>query len=120
MLIRRLKVFGWSDERIWREYHIPIPAIQKAKNKIERQAMEEFENKEMLAFELAKYKDRLKAVIDCMDSIAKDENLSYEDRLNSERIKVEALGKLQDVLEASISSSDPSNAIKKISEYSNR
>jgi hypothetical protein len=38
MLIRRLKVYGWSDERIWKEYRIPIPVIQKAKKEIERQA----------------------------------------------------------------------------------
>jgi hypothetical protein len=109
---------GKSDYQIWKEYHIAIPVIQKAKKEIERQAAEDFENKEMLAFELAKCKDRLKEVIDCMDSIAKDENLSYADRLNSERIKVEALGNLQDVIEASISSSDPSNAIEKIAEQS--
>jgi hypothetical protein len=55
-----------------------------------------------------------------MDSIAKDPKVSLADRLNSERIKVEALGKLQDVIEASISSPDPHTALEKIVEQSNR
>jgi hypothetical protein len=116
MLIRRLLVWGWSDERIWNEYRIPYPVIQKAKKVIERQAMEEFENKEMLAFELTKCKERLKLIIDCNDSISKDENLPYKIRLDSERIKVDALGKLQNVIEASITSPDPSAALDKIAE----
>ena len=46
MLIRHPKIMGWSDYQIWKDYHIPIPVIQKAKKDIERQATEEFENKE--------------------------------------------------------------------------
>jgi hypothetical protein len=120
MLIRRLKVFGWSDERIWKEYRIPIPVIQKAKDKIERQATEEFENKEIQAFELAKLKDRLKMVIDGMDSIATDDNVSIADRLKSESIKLEALAMLRNTIEASISSPDPLRALQKIDEGSSR
>jgi hypothetical protein len=45
MLIRRLKVFGWSDYQIWKKYRIPIPVIQKTNKDIERQATEEFDNK---------------------------------------------------------------------------
>jgi hypothetical protein len=45
MLIRRLKVFGWSDYQIWKKYRIPIPFIQKTNKDIERQATEEFDNK---------------------------------------------------------------------------
>ena len=60
MLIRHLKIMGWSDYQIWKDYHIPIPVIQKAKKDIERQATEEFENKEMHAVELSKWKERLK------------------------------------------------------------
>jgi hypothetical protein len=83
-LIRRLKVFDWSDERIWREYLIPIPVIHTARKEIERQAAVEFDNKEMHAVELAKWKDRLQIIIDSNDSIAKDENVSLDDRLKSE------------------------------------
>ncbi len=119
MLIRRLKVFGWSDERIWNEYHIPIPVIQKAKKEIERQAMEEFNDKEQHAVELAKFKDRLKFIVDAADSITKDKNLSPADRLNAERIKLEALAMLQNAVIASISSSDPRSALEKIVEQSN-
>ena len=72
MLIRRPKVFGLSDYQIWKEYRIPIPIIQKAMKLIERQTTEEFEDKESHAVELANYKDRLKYIIDNMDSIAKD------------------------------------------------
>jgi hypothetical protein len=43
----------------------------------------------MLMFELAKCEGRLKLVIDCNDSISKDENLPYTIRLESEKIKVE-------------------------------
>jgi hypothetical protein len=117
MLVRRLWFEGWTDYQIWKEYRIPFPVIQKAKNAIERQATEEFENKEMLASELAKVKHLLKLVIHYMDSITKDPKVSLADRLNSERIKVEALGKLQDVIEASISSPDPYSALKKIVEW---
>src|SRR4051794_5693271 len=81
MLIRRLWVWGWSDERIWKECRIPIPLIQKAKDEIERQATEEFNNKEMQAFELAKLKDRLKFVIDSNDAITRDPNVSLADRI---------------------------------------
>jgi hypothetical protein len=118
MLIRRLKVFGWSDERIWREYRIPIPLIEKAKKEIERQATEEFDNKEQHAVELAEFKERLKFIIDSADLMANDKNLSLTDRLNSERIKLDALAMLQDCIEASISSPDPNSALKKIVEQS--
>jgi hypothetical protein len=57
MLIRRLWFWGWSDEQIWKEYHIPFPVIQKAKNERERQATEEFDNKEQHAVELARFKE---------------------------------------------------------------
>lgn len=118
MLIRRLKVFGWSDERIWKEYRIPMPVIQKAKKEIERRATEEFNNKGLHAVELAKFKERLKIIIDSNDSIAKDKSLSLADRLKSESIKVEALAILRDTIEASISSSDPHGALGKIVEKS--
>jgi hypothetical protein len=116
MLIRRLKVYGWSDERIWKEYRIPIPVIQKAKDEIERQAAKEFENKEMHALDLAKLKYLLKIIIDSNDSIAKDKNVLVADRLKSESIKVEALAILRDTIEASMSSPDPHTALKKIVE----
>jgi hypothetical protein len=45
MLIRRLWFWGWSDYQIWKEYRIPFPIIQKAKDEIKRQAIEDFENK---------------------------------------------------------------------------
>jgi hypothetical protein len=114
MLIRRLWVWGWTDERIWKEYRIPIDVIQKAKKKVERQAIEEFNNKEMQAFELAKFKDRLKIIIDNMDAIAKDPNVSHADRIKSEGIKLEALAMLQIAIEASITSSEPFSALEKI------
>lgn len=114
MLIRRLLVWGWSEERIWQEYRIPIPVIQKAKKKIERQAFEEFNNKEMLAFELAKWKDRLKIIIDSNDSVANDKNVSLADRIKSESVKLEALAMLRDATEASITSPDAQSALEKI------
>jgi len=120
MLIRRLWVWGWSDEQIWREYRIPIPLIQKAKKEIERHAAEEFENKGQQAFELAKLKDRLKFIIDSNDAITNDPNVSPADRIKSEAIKLDALAMLQDVIEASISSPDPHTALEKIVEQSNR
>src|ERR687897_3828620 len=95
MLIRRLKVFGWSDYQIWKKYRIPIPVIQKAKKEIERQATEEFDNKGVHAVELAKLKDRLQIIIDSNDSIAKDMNVSLADRIKSESIKLEALAILR-------------------------
>jgi hypothetical protein len=113
MLVRRLWFEGWNDYQIWKEYRIPFPDIQMAKNEIERQATEEFENKEMLASELAKLKHLLKLIKDYMDSIAKDPKVPYAGRLNSERIKVEALASLQDVLQASLSSSEPYSALDK-------
>jgi hypothetical protein len=119
MLIRRLWFWGWSDYQIWKEYRIPIPAIQKAKNEIERQATEEFENKGQHAVELAMFKERLKFVIDNMDSIAKDKNMSHADRIKSESVKLEALAMLRDATEASITSSDPHTALEKIIEQSN-
>jgi hypothetical protein len=118
MLIRRLWFEGWTDYRIWKEYRIPLPVIQKAKKEIERQAAEEFENIESHAVELAKWKDRLKSIIDSNDSIAKDKSVSIADRLKSESIKLEALEMLRDALIASISSSDPKTALKKIVEES--
>jgi hypothetical protein len=118
MLIRRLWFEGRTDYQIWREYRIPIPVIQKAKKEIEIQATEEFENKESHAVELAKWKDRLKIIIDSNDSIARDKSVSLADRLKSESIKLEALAMLRDALEASISSSDPHTALKKIIEQS--
>jgi hypothetical protein len=42
----------------------------------------------MQAFELSKWKERLKIIIDSMDSIAKDLSVSYADRLNAERMKL--------------------------------
>jgi hypothetical protein len=120
MLIRRLWVWGWTDERIWKEYHIPIDVIQKAKKKVERQAIEEFNNKEMQAFELVKFKDRLKFIIYNMNAIAKDPNVSHADRIKSEAIKLDALAMLRNAIEASISSPDPRTALKKIVEQSIR
>jgi len=95
-----------------------MPVIQKAKKEIERRATEEFNNKGLHAVELAKFKERLKIIIDSNDSIAKDKSLSLADRLKSESIKVEALAILRDTIEASISSSDPHGALGKIVEKS--
>src|SRR5688572_4665545 len=106
MLIRRLWFWGWSDYQIWKEYRIPFPVIQEDKNEIERQATEEFENKALHAVELAKFKERLKFVIDSMDAIAKDPNVSHADRIKSEAVKLEALAMLRDAIEASITSPD--------------
>jgi hypothetical protein len=58
----------------------------------------------------------LKFIVDSMDSITKNPNVSIADRLKSESIKVEALAVLQDATEASISSFDPSSALEKIVE----
>jgi hypothetical protein len=55
-----------------------------------------------------------------MDSIAKDPNVSLADRINSERVKLEALAILRDTIEASITSPDPQTALKKIVEQSNQ
>jgi hypothetical protein len=66
------------------------------------------------------WKDRLKIVIDTMDSIAKDKNVSLADRLKSESIKVEALAILRVAFESSISSPDPHSALEKIVEKSSR
>jgi predicted nucleotide-binding protein len=85
---------------------------------IEKQATEEFENKEMQAFELAKFKERLKFIIDSNDAIARDKNVSLTDRLKSEAIMLDALAMLRNAVEASISSSDPYSALKKIVEQS--
>ena len=95
-MIRRLWFWGWSDYQIWKEYRIPIPAIQKATNAIERQATEECENKGQHAVELAMFKERLKFVIVNMDAIAKDPNLSHADRIKSESVKLEAIAILRD------------------------
>lgn len=116
MLIRHLWFWGWNDYQIWKEYRIPIPAIQKAKKEIEKQAAEEFDNKEQLAVELAMLKERLKFVVDCNDAITTDSNVSLTDRLKSESIKLEALEILRDTIEASICSSDPHSALEKIVE----
>jgi hypothetical protein len=118
MLIRRLWFEGWTDHNIWKEYRIPFPVIHKAKDKIERQAAEEFENKESHAVELARFKHRLKIVIDCMDSMTNDRTISTADRINAERVKLEALAMLRDAIKASISSPDPYTALKKIVEKS--
>jgi hypothetical protein len=118
MLIRRLLVWGWTDERIWKEYRIPISTIQKAKNEIEKQAIEEFENKAFHAVELARFKDRMKFIIDSMDSITNDPNVPLADMINSEKVKLDALAMLRDAIEASISSSDPYSALEKIVEQS--
>ena len=57
MLIRRLWFWGWSDYQIRKkEYRIPFSLIRKAKKEIERQATEEFNNKESHAAELAMFK----------------------------------------------------------------
>jgi hypothetical protein len=45
-------------------------------------------NKEIHAVELSKWRDRLKEIVDNMDSIAKDLSVSYADRLNAERMKL--------------------------------
>ena len=119
-LIRHLWFWGWSDYQIWKEFRIPFPVIQRAKDEIERQATEEFYNKEMHAVELAKFKERLKFIIDSMDSITKDPNVSYADRIKSESVKLEAVAMLRDAIEASIFSSDPHTALKKIVEQSSR
>lgn len=63
MLIQHLKVMGKSDYQIWKDYHIAIPIIQKVKKEIERHAVEEFDNKEKHAVDLAIWKDRLKLII---------------------------------------------------------
>jgi hypothetical protein len=118
MLIRRLLVWGWTDERIWKEYRIPISTIQKAKNEIEKQAIEEFENKAFHAVELVRFKDRMKFIIDSMDSITNDPNVPLADMINSEKVKLDALATLRDAIEASISSSDPYSALEKIVEQS--
>ena len=86
MWIRRLWFWSWSDYKIWKDYHIPFLVIQKAKNEIERQDIEEFENKALHAVELAKLRERLMFVVDCMDSITKDPSVSIVDRINSERV----------------------------------
>src|SRR3712207_68572 len=99
MLIRQLLVWGWSEERIWKDYRIPLTVIEKAKKEIERQALEDFENKGQQAFELGKLKDRLKFVIDSADSITKDENLSRADRIKFETIKLDAIAVLGDAIE---------------------
>ncbi len=74
----------------------------------------------MHAVELARLKHLLKLVIDTNDAITKDPNVSLADRLKSENIKLEALAILRDTIEASISSPNPSNALKKIIERSSR
>lgn len=114
MLIRRLWVEGRTDYQIWKEYRLPIHVIQKAKDEIERQATEEFENKEMHAVELARLKHLLELVIDSNDAITKDPNMSHADRINSERVKLEALAMLQVAIEASMSCPDPRSASEKI------
>jgi hypothetical protein len=118
MLIRRLWFEGWTDYQIWKEYRIPIPVIQRAKDEIERQATEEFENKKLHAVELARLKHLLKLVIDTNDVITKDPNVSRADRQKSESIKLEALAILRDTTEASITSPDPHSALEKIIERS--
>src|SRR5215210_9012967 len=65
VLIRRLWFEGWTDYQIWKEYRIPFPVIHKAKDEIERQAAEDFENKDLHAVELARLKHLLKIAVDC-------------------------------------------------------
>jgi hypothetical protein len=74
----------------------------------------------MQAFELVKFKDRLKFIIYNMNAIAKDPNVSHADRIKSEAIKLDALAMLRNAIEASISSPDPRTALKKIVEQSIR
>jgi hypothetical protein len=62
----------------------------------------------------------LKYVIDNMNSITKDPKVSLADRINSERVKLQALALLQHAVVASISSPDPSIALKKMIEQSSR
>ena len=66
------------------------------------------------------FNERLKFVIDNMDAISKDPNVSYADRIKSEAVKLEALAMLRNAIEGSISSSDPHTALKKIAEQSSR
>ncbi len=119
-LIRRLWFEGWTDYQIWKEYRIPFPVIQKAKNEIERQAKKEFENKKLHAVELARLKHLLKVVIDSNDAITKDPNVSHADRLKSEAIKLEALALLHVAIIASITSPDPHSTLGKIIEQDSR
>jgi hypothetical protein len=65
-------------------------------------------------------KERLEFVVDSMDSITKDPNVSLVDRINSERVKLEAPATLQDSIEASISSSDAHSALEKIVKQSSQ
>lgn len=116
MLIQRLWFRGWSDYQIWKEYRIPIPVIQDAKKQIERQAVEEFSNKDLDAVELAKLKDILKSGIDHMDAIAKDRKATIAQKLQAEQVKLQAIANLKDVIVASINSPDPTSAGKKIIE----
>ena len=82
--------------------------------------IDEFDNKESYAVELARFKERLKFIVDSMDSIIKDPNVSIADRIKSESVKSEALAMLRDATEAAISSPDPHSALKKIFERSSR
>lgn len=60
----------------------------------------------------AMFKERLMFVIDNMDSITKDPNVSIADRINSERIKLEALAILRDAIKSSISCPDPHSVLE--------
>jgi hypothetical protein len=62
----------------------------------------------------------MKLIIDNMDSIAKDKNVSPADRIKSESIKLDVLAMLRDAIEASISSRDPYSALEKIVEQTDK
>jgi hypothetical protein len=51
---------------------------------------------------LAKLKHRLKVVIDSMDSITKDPNVSLTDSINFERVKLKAPAILRETIELNI------------------
>ena len=58
--------------------------------------------KNYMQLSLAKFEERLKFIIDTMNAIAKDPNVSHADRIKSESIKLEAIAILRDAIEASI------------------
>jgi hypothetical protein len=64
------------------------------------------------AVELAMFKERLKFVIDNMDSITKNPNVSIADRIKSESVKLEALAILRDAIKGSISCPDPHSVLE--------
>jgi hypothetical protein len=66
------------------------------------------------------FKERLKFIVDSMDSITKDPNVSISERINSESVKLEALAMLRDAVKTSISSPNPHSALEKIVEQSSQ